>query len=88
LYFARVPGLVVAGPRNTDGVIAGNIFFGGFLAQPPPVGINLPPAVFPVFPGIVPTAGFTPFNPGVADFRETSKIRARFNSVPASSAKS
>jgi hypothetical protein len=73
LYFARIPGLIVAGPRNTDGVIAGNIFFGGFLALPPPVGINLPPAAFPVFPGIVPTAGFTPFNPGVAVFSRDFK---------------
>ncbi|MCY7347671.1 MAG: TonB-dependent receptor [Pyrinomonadaceae bacterium] len=73
LYFARVPGLIIAGPRNTDGVIAGNIFFGGFLALPPPVGINLPPAVFPVFPNIVPTTGFTPFNPGVAVFTRNFK---------------
>ncbi len=73
LYFARIPGLIVAEPRNTDGVIAGNVFFGGFLAQPPPVGINLPPAAFPVFPGIVPTAGFTPFNPGVSVFSRDFK---------------
>ncbi len=31
IYYARIPGLVVAGPRNTDGVIAGNIFFANFL---------------------------------------------------------
>ena len=31
MYFARIPGLVVAGPRNTDGAIAGNIFFANFL---------------------------------------------------------
>jgi len=54
-------------------VIAGNIFFGGFLAQPPPIGINLPPAAFPVFPGIVPTTGFTPFNPGVSVFSRDFK---------------
>ena len=31
IYYARIPGLVLAGPRNTDGVIAGNIFFANFL---------------------------------------------------------
>ncbi len=31
MYFARIPGLVVAGPRNTDGAIAGNIFAANFL---------------------------------------------------------
>ncbi|MCY7375848.1 MAG: TonB-dependent receptor [Pyrinomonadaceae bacterium] len=73
IFYARIPGLVIAGPRNTDGAIAGNIFFGGFLALPPPVGINLPAAAFPVFPGIVPTAGFTPFNPGIAVFERDFK---------------
>ena len=33
MYFARIPGLVVAGPRNTDGAIAGNIFFANFLCS-------------------------------------------------------
>ena len=65
LYFARIPGLIVAGPRNTDGVIAGNIFFANFLC--PTV------AVCPRFPGVVPTAGFTPFNPGVAVFARDFK---------------
>ena len=73
IFYARIPGLVVAGPRNTDGVIAGNIFFGGFLSLPPPIGINLPPAAFPVYPGIQPTAGFSPFNPGVAVFARDFK---------------
>jgi hypothetical protein len=65
LYFARIPGLIVAGPRNTDGVIAGNIFFANFLC--PTV------AACPRYPGIVPTAGFTPFNPGVAVFSRDFK---------------
>jgi hypothetical protein len=38
LYYARIPGLVVAGPRNTDGAIASNIFFANFLCQPPTEG--------------------------------------------------
>jgi len=70
IYFARIPGLVLAGPRNTDGVIAGNIFFANFLADPP---INVPISAFPVFPGIVPTTGFNPFNPGIAVFERNFK---------------
>ncbi len=62
MFYARIPGLTVAGPRNTDGVIAGNIFFANFLCTGAGLG------GCPVFPGIVPTAGFTPFNPGVAVF--------------------
>lgn len=73
IYYARVPGLVVAGPRNTDGAIAGNIFFANFLcsggSSAPAGGLN----GCPVFPGIVPTAGFTPFNPGVAVFERDFK---------------
>ncbi len=73
LYFARVPGLIVAGPRNTDGVIAGNIFFANFLCQGGGKrgggGLN----GCPRYPGIVPTAGFTPFNPGVAVFARDFK---------------
>ncbi len=73
IFYARIPGLVVAGPRNTDGVIAGNIFFANFLCQPAPTvgggGLN----GCPVYPGIVPTAGFTPFNPGVATFARDFK---------------
>jgi hypothetical protein len=65
IFYARVPGLELAGPRNTDGTISGNIFFAGFLAAPP---INVPIAAFPVFPGIVPTQGFVPFNPGIRVF--------------------
>lgn len=67
LYYARIPGLVVAGPRNTDGAIAGNIFFANFLCTGAGLG------GCPVFPGIVPTAGFTPFNPGIAVFTRDFK---------------
>ena len=67
IYYARIPGLVVAGPRNTDGVIAGNIFFANFLCPGPGIG------GCPVYPGIVPTAGFTPFNPGIAVFARDFK---------------
>lgn len=65
IYYARIPGLVVAGPRNTDGVIAGNIFYASFLC---PMVSDCPD-----YPGIVPTAGFTPFNPGVAVFERNFK---------------
>lgn len=68
IFYARIPGLVLAGPRNTDGVIAGNIFFANFICGPGP-GIG----PCPVYPGIVPTAGFTPFNPGIAVFAKGFK---------------
>jgi len=67
VFYARIPGLVVAGPRNTDGVIAGNIFFASFLCGGAGLG------GCPVFPGVVPTAGFTPFNPGIAVFERNFK---------------
>lgn len=67
IYYARIPGLVVAGPRNTDGAIAGNIFFANFLCAGAGLG------GCPVYPGIVPTAGFTPFNPGIAVFERNFK---------------
>jgi hypothetical protein len=67
IYYARIPGLVVAGPRNTDGAIAGNIFFANFLCAGAGLG------GCPVYPGIVPTAGFSPFNPGVAVFARDFK---------------
>ncbi len=67
LYYARIPGLVVAGPRNTDGVIAGNIFFANFLCTGAGLG------GCPAFPGIVPTTGFNPFNPGIAVFERNFK---------------
>ena len=74
LYYARIPGLVVAGPRNTDGVIAGNIFFANFLCS----GGGGAGGVgglggCPPFPRIVPTAGFNPFNPGIAVFERNFK---------------
>ncbi len=72
LFYARIPGLVVAGPRNTDGVIAGNIFFANFLCTGSSGnggGLN----GCPVFPGIVPTTGFNPFNPGIAVFERNFK---------------
>ncbi len=67
IYYARIPGLVVAGPRNTDGAIAGNIFFANFLCTGAGLG------GCPAYPGIVPTAGFTPFNPGIAVFERNFK---------------
>lgn len=63
IYYARIPGLVVAGPRNTDGIIAGNIFRNG----------SFPPFLLPVYPNILPTAGFVPENPGVAVFERNFK---------------
>ncbi len=70
MYYARIPGLVVAGPRNTDGAIAGNIFFANFLCT----GGGLAGlGGCPVYPGIVPTAGFTPYNPGIAVFERNFK---------------
>ncbi|HQU82669.1 MAG TPA: carboxypeptidase regulatory-like domain-containing protein [Pyrinomonadaceae bacterium] len=67
IFYARIPGLVLAGPRNTDGVIAGNIFFANFLCTGAGLG------GCPTYPGIVPTAGFTPFNPGIAVFAKGFK---------------
>jgi hypothetical protein len=67
MFYARIPGLVLAGPRNTDGAIAGNIFFANFLCGGAGLG------GCPAFPGIVPTAGFTPFNPGIAVFAKDFK---------------
>ncbi|MGQ0543291.1 MAG: TonB-dependent receptor [Blastocatellia bacterium] len=74
LYYARIPGLVVAGPRNTDGVIAGNIFFANFLCMGGgSVGNGGGLNGCPAYPGIVPTTGFNPFNPGVAVFERNFK---------------
>ena len=72
LYYARIPGLVVAGPRNTDGAIAGNIFFANFLCTAPAGGVGGLNGC-PVYPGIVPTSGFNPFNPGIAVFERNFK---------------
>lgn len=66
IYYARIPGLVVAGPRNTDGVIAGNIYRDGSFCRFVTPGC-------PVFAGILPTAGFTAFNPGIAVFERNFK---------------
>ncbi len=68
IYYARIPGLVVAGPRNTDGVIAGNIYRDGSFCT-----FAAGPVQCPVFAGILPTAGFTAFNPGVAVFERHFK---------------
>jgi Carboxypeptidase regulatory-like domain/TonB-dependent Receptor Plug Domain len=67
IFYARIPGLVLAGPRNTDGVIAGNIFFANFLCSGAGLG------GCPRYPGIVPTTGFNPFNPGIAVFERNFK---------------
>ncbi|MGD9587499.1 MAG: carboxypeptidase regulatory-like domain-containing protein [Pyrinomonadaceae bacterium] len=62
IYYARIPGLVVAGPRNTDGEIAGNIYRDGTFCQFVTPGC-------PVFPGILSVpAGFSLGNPGIAVF--------------------
>ncbi|MDI1243645.1 MAG: carboxypeptidase regulatory-like domain-containing protein [bacterium] len=65
IYYARIPGLVVAGPRNTDGLIAGNIYrdssFCGFIAS------------CPAYPDIFPTAGVSFGNPGIAVFERNFK---------------
>jgi len=59
VFYARIPGLVLAGARNTDGSIAGNIFTccGPFLPTPP--------ANLGIFED---TASFSPFNPDVTVF--------------------
>jgi hypothetical protein len=65
IYYARIPGLVVAGPRNTDGEIAGNIYrdssFCGFINS------------CPDYPGIFPTDGSAFPNPGIAVFERNFK---------------
>ena len=60
IYYARIPGLVLAGPRNTDGAIAFNIFTCCGLPFLP-----TPPANLGIFEN---TASFAPFNPGVRVF--------------------
>lgn len=60
IYYARVPGLVLAGPRNTDGAISGTIFTCCGLPFLP-----TPPADLGIFED---TANFVPFNPGVRVF--------------------
>lgn len=68
IFYARIPGLVLAGPRNTDGVIAGNIYRDGSFCTLAPS-----PVQCPVYPGILPTTGFTAFNPGIAVFERNFK---------------
>lgn len=60
IYYARVPGLQLAGPRNTDGAISGTIFTCCGLPFLP-----TPPANLGIFTD---TASFSPFNPGVRVF--------------------
>jgi outer membrane receptor for ferrienterochelin and colicin len=70
IFYARIPGLIVAGPRNTDGVIAGNIYRDGtFCALTP----SSSPVYCPLFPTPLPTSGFTAFNPGIAVFERNFK---------------
>lgn len=67
IYYGRIPGLVVAGPRNTDGKIAGNIYRDGSFCQFVSPGC-------PAFPGILTVpAGFTLGNPGIAVFERNFK---------------
>lgn len=60
IFYARMPGLQLAGPRNTDGVISGTIFTCCGLPFLP-----TPPANLGIFTD---TANFVPFNPGVRVF--------------------
>lgn len=68
MYFARIPGLVLAGPRNTDGRIAGNIYRDGSFCTLTPSPVSCPP-----FPGVVPTSVFDNSNPGIAVFERNFK---------------
>jgi len=67
VYYARIPGLVVAGPRNTDGVIAGNLVVAGGFPLPTGAG------GLPVYPNRVSPSTFTNNNPGVAVFERNFK---------------
>jgi Carboxypeptidase regulatory-like domain len=60
IYYARIPGLVLAGARNTDGSIAGNIFTCCGIP-----GLPTPPANLGIFTN---TAFFSPFNPDMTVF--------------------
>lgn len=66
LYFARIPGLVLAGPRNTDGVIAANLFRDGSFCSFVTPGC-------PPFPGVLNPAGFQPSFATVAVFERNFK---------------
>ena len=71
IYYARTPGLVLAGSRNTDGAIAFNIFTCCGLPFLP-----TPPANLGIFAN---TSQFAPFNPGVrvfaSDFRNPRTLQ-------------
>ncbi len=56
-------------------MIAGNIFFANFLCTATVTTATSPsgPGGCPTYPGIVPTAGFNPFNPGIAVFARDFK---------------
>jgi hypothetical protein len=60
IYYARMPGLQLAGPRNTDGAISSTIFTCCGLPFLP-----TPPANLGIFSD---TSAFPPFNPGVRVF--------------------
>ncbi len=66
LYVARIPGLVLAGPRNTEGVIAANLFRDGSFCSFVTPGC-------PVFPNILPTSAFRPSFATVAVFERNFK---------------
>ncbi len=70
LFYAQIPGLIVARPRNTDGAIAGDIFRDGTFCAPTP---SDSPVLCPLFLTPLPTAPFTPFNPGIAVFKRNFK---------------
>ena len=68
IYYARIPGLVLAGPRNTDGRIAGNIYRDGSFCTLTPS-----PVACPTFPVPLPTSTFDNSNPGIAVFERNFK---------------
>ncbi len=72
IYYARIPGLVVAGPRNTDGSIAGNIYRDGSFCTFGGGSLGGGPQC-PVFPGILPLSTFDNSNPGIATFARDFK---------------
>jgi hypothetical protein len=68
IYYARIPGLVVAGPRNTDGAVAGNIYRDGSFCV-----FGNPFIGCPVLPGILPLSTFDNSFPGIAVFERNFK---------------
>jgi hypothetical protein len=66
VYYARIPGILLAGARNSDGAISGTVFTSG--------AFGLPISAYPQYPGIFPvTPNFAPFNPGVTVFERDFK---------------